>query len=97
MARGWNLWVWLECIGVVIIIMTFPFSTCISYFFPAASLFLCSYLMFFVLVYLLASAGEPLLTRSTRPLSVYIIIYIVHSSFLVPQSPRATRKRKQAV
>ena len=26
MASGWNLWVWLECIGVVIIIMTFPYS-----------------------------------------------------------------------
>ena len=24
MASGWNLWVWLECIGVVIIIITFP-------------------------------------------------------------------------
>ena len=43
MASGWNLWVWLECIGVVsgccckevyidilIIIITFPYSTCIS-------------------------------------------------------------------
>ena len=44
MPSGWNLWVWLECIGVVsgycckevynyiyifIIIITFPFSTCI--------------------------------------------------------------------
>ena len=45
MASGWNLWVWLECIGVVsgccckeiyidtlIIIITFPYSTCISSF-----------------------------------------------------------------
>ena len=24
MVIGWNLWVWLECIGVVIIIITFP-------------------------------------------------------------------------
>ena len=44
MANGWNLWVWLECIGVVsgwcckedidilIIIITFPYSTCISSF-----------------------------------------------------------------
>ena len=23
MVSGWNLWVWLECIGVVIIIFTF--------------------------------------------------------------------------
>ena len=33
MASGWILWVWLECIGVVIIIITFPYSTCISSFF----------------------------------------------------------------
>ena len=47
MASGWNLWVWLECIGVcsgcyckevyidhhiLIIIITFPYSTCISSF-----------------------------------------------------------------
>ena len=45
-ASGWNLRVWLECIGVVsecccmevyryilIIIITFPYSTCISSFF----------------------------------------------------------------
>ena len=49
MASGWNLWVWLECIGVVsgccckevyiyilIIIITFPYSTCISSFLAAA-------------------------------------------------------------
>ena len=33
MASGWNLWVWLECIDVVIIIITYPYSTCISSFF----------------------------------------------------------------
>ena len=45
-ASGWNLQVWLECIGVVsecccrevyryilVIIITFPYSTCISSFF----------------------------------------------------------------
>ena len=32
----WNLWVWLECIGVVIIIITFPYSTCISSFFASS-------------------------------------------------------------
>ena len=36
MASGWNLWVWLECIGVVIIIVTFPYSTCISSFFDSS-------------------------------------------------------------
>ena len=57
MASGWNLWVWLQCIGTVwlvgvvvrryidilIIIITFPYSTCIRSFFAAASLLLCSF------------------------------------------------------
>ena len=36
MVSGWNLWVWLEYIGVVIIIITFPYSTCISSFFGSS-------------------------------------------------------------
>ena len=43
MVSGWNVWVWLECIGVVgvvvrryvdflIIIITYRYSTCISFF-----------------------------------------------------------------
>ena len=48
MASGLNLWVWLECIGVVsgccckevyrypLIIITFPYSTCISSFFGSS-------------------------------------------------------------
>ena len=36
MASGWNLWVWLECISVVIIIITYPYSTCISYVFASS-------------------------------------------------------------
>ena len=36
MASGWNLWVWLECIGVIIIIITFPCSNCISSFFASS-------------------------------------------------------------
>ena len=56
MASGWNLWIWLQCIGVVMgvvvrryidiltIIINFPYSTCISSFFlAAASLLLCSF------------------------------------------------------
>ena len=50
MASGWNLWVWLECIGVVSgycckeifrfpHITTYPYFTCISSFFAAASYF----------------------------------------------------------
>ena len=44
-----------------------------------------------------ASVSESHLGSSTRPLSVclYIYIYILHPSFLVPR-PRATRKRKLA-
>ena len=43
MASGWNLWMWLECIGVVSgcckypqIIINFPYSTCISSFFGSS-------------------------------------------------------------
>ena len=50
MASGWNLWVWLQCIGVpvgvvirryidiLIIINNFPYSTCIRYFFGSSIL-----------------------------------------------------------
>ena len=61
MASGWNLWVWLvsvvvrRCIiDILIIIITFPYSTCISSFLAASSLFICSFLKcFFVLVYVI--------------------------------------------
>ena len=53
MASGWNLWVWLASavvwryiIDILIIIITFPYSTCISSFL-ASSLFLCSFLNVF--------------------------------------------------
>ena len=50
MASGWNLWVWLQCIGVVsgccckegiyidilTIIIHFPYSTCVSSFFGSS-------------------------------------------------------------
>ena len=61
MASGWNLWVWLQCIGVVSrccckvyrsLHMTYPYSTCISSFFASSiptSLFILK--MFFILVY----------------------------------------------
>ena len=52
MASGWNLWVWLQCIGVVsgccrkevysyidiLTIIIFPYSTCISSFFGSSIL-----------------------------------------------------------
>ena len=50
MASGWNLWVWFQCIGVasqwcckevyrfLIIIINFPYSTCIRSFFGSSIL-----------------------------------------------------------
>ena len=58
---GWNLWVWLVSvvvrryiIDILIIIITFPYSTCISSFFGSIipiSLFILK--CFFVLVYVI--------------------------------------------
>ena len=60
-ASGWNLWVWLVSvvlrryiIDILIIIITFPYSTCISSFFGSIipiSLFI--FICFFVLVYVI--------------------------------------------
>ena len=60
MASGWNLWVWLQYIGVVsgccckvvyidilTIIINFHYSACITSFLAAASLLLCSFLKCF--------------------------------------------------
>ena len=53
MASGWNLWVWLVSV-VVRRYITFPYSTCISSFLAASSLFLCSFFKcFFVLVHVI--------------------------------------------
>ena len=53
MVSRWNIWVWLEYIGVVIIIITFPYTPLVlALFGAAASLFLCSFFKcFFVLYY----------------------------------------------
>ena len=61
MASGWNLWVWLVSvvvrryiIDILIIIITFPYSTCISSFsgiIIPISLFI--FKCFFVLVYVI--------------------------------------------
>ena len=58
MVSGWNLSVWLECVGVVIIIITFPYSICISsfwhqhpYFFSFLKMFLRSCLCYFCEIY----------------------------------------------
>ena len=61
MASGWNLWLWLVSvvvrryiIDILIIIITFPYSTCISSFLAASSLFLCLFFKcFFVLVHVI--------------------------------------------
>ena len=59
MASGWNLWVWLQCIvirryiDILIIIINFPYSTCIRSFFGSSiltSLFI--FKCFFGLVYI---------------------------------------------
>ena len=60
-ASGWNLWVWLVSvvvrryiIDILIIIISFPYSTCISSFFGSIipiSLFI--FKRFFVLVYVI--------------------------------------------
>ena len=63
MASGWNVWMWLECIGVVSVCcckevstrflhnITYPYSNCISSFFAATSLLLCSFLNVFSFLY----------------------------------------------
>ena len=55
MASGWNLWVWLPCIGVVVgvvvrkyiniltILLIFPTPLVLALFLAAASLLLCSF------------------------------------------------------
>ena len=65
MASGWNLWVWLECIGVVIIIITLPYSysTCISSFLAATSHFFVHLKKcFFVLVIIIQCANSTITT-----------------------------------
>ena len=81
MAIGWNLWVWLVSvvvrryiIDILIIIITFPYSTCISSFLAASSLFLCSFLCFFVLVHNIIIESVDSINRDERdfPLTQYI-------------------------
>ena len=38
MASGWNLWVWLPCIGVASRCCNFPYSTCSRSFFGSSIL-----------------------------------------------------------
>ena len=57
-ASGWNLWVWLVSvvvrkyiIDILIIIITFPYSTCINSFFGIIPISLLIFKCFIVLVY----------------------------------------------
>ena len=59
MASGWNLWVWLVSVVVrryiiyiLIIIITLPYSTCISSFLGIIPISLFIFKCFFVLVYI---------------------------------------------
>ena len=64
MASGWNAWVWLVSIvvrryiyiiDILIIIITFPYSTCISSFFgsiiPISLLIFKMFFSFFIIIY----------------------------------------------
>ena len=61
MASGWNIWMWLECKGVIsewcckevyrFLHNTYFYSTCIRSFLAAASLLLCSFLNVFFILY----------------------------------------------
>ena len=60
MASGWNLWVWLVSvivrryiIDILIIIITFPYSTCISSFYGIIPISLFIFNCFFILVYVI--------------------------------------------
>ena len=53
MASRWNLCVWLECKGVVIIIVTFPYSTCISSFWQQHPYFFVHFLNVFSFLFML--------------------------------------------
>ena len=60
MASGWNLWVWLVSvvvrryiIDILIIIITFPYSTCFSSFFGSIIPILCSFLNVFSFLFML--------------------------------------------
>ena len=75
-ASGWNLWVWLVSvvvrryiIDILIIIITFPYSTCISSF-SASSLFLCSFLNVFSFLYYIYETRYIILYTKKALLSV---------------------------
>ena len=60
MASGWNLWVWLASvvvrsyiIDILIISITFPYSTCISSFWQHHPYFFCSFFKYFSFLFML--------------------------------------------
>ena len=83
-ASGWNLWVWLVSvvvrryiIDILIIIITFPYSTCISSFFGSIipiSLFI--FKCFFVLVIIIYnSTTHHTLCRNLENMTLYCYPY----------------------
>ena len=53
MASEWNLWVWLEYIGAVIIIVTFPTPLVLALFLAAVSYFFVHFLNVFSFLFML--------------------------------------------
>ena len=76
MASGWNVWVWLQCMGVASWCCCkevyrylhnnylFSYSTCISSFLAAASLLLCSFLKCFFGLYIYRTGYQSISTGS---------------------------------
>ena len=79
MASGWNLWVWLVSVVVrryiidIHILITFPYSTCISSFL-ATSLFLVHFKNIFSFLYIYIVESVDSINRGERgfPLTQYI-------------------------
>ena len=95
MASGWNLWVWLPCIGMV---SGCPYSTCISSFLAAASLLLCSFLKCFfglvsvIFLQYIARYSKNIRDRSKKSRSReynYLIISIMKTSNVRRRRARA--------
>ena len=89
MASGWNLWVWLVSvvvrryiIDILIIIITFPYSTCISSFFGSIipiSLFI--FKCFFVLIIIIIDSAAQ--TRRIAPLTIIRLFILRYMRYIV--------------
>ena len=92
MASGWNLWVWLPCIGVVsgcrckevyryTIIIIFPTPLVLALFLAAASLLLCSFLKCFFGLYIFMHQ-DMFLVNSVGWRALYNYYYKIGKTFL---------------